>query len=61
MYLCYDVKDETRVRDAVNKVRWLLSAPRAKNLFGVLPVDLSTLENCMICFEDWLDQDLAME
>lgn len=64
MHLCYQIEGAPLLKEAVGRVHRLLSChPRAKDLFGVLPKDLSTIaaDPCAICFEDWSDQDLAME
>ena len=63
MHLVFDIEVRPHLQEAVRRVRELVAATRtATNLFGVVPVEKSSLRgNCMVCLEDWLDHDLAIE
>lgn len=62
LHLVFDTKVRPHLKEPVEKVRELLaSSNRANDLFGVIPVEQSKLDNCVVCLEDWGDDDLAME
>lgn len=64
MHLVFDTENRPLFKSPVNRIKKLVTSnSRAKDLFGVYPVEKSSLkdEECMVCLEEWLDHDLVIE
>jgi hypothetical protein len=65
MHLVFDTATQPDLVHPIRRARELMeSTPRAADLFGVFPVELSKIgenDRCAICLEDWGDHDLVME
>lgn len=63
MHLIFDTQVRPQFQIPVDRIRNLVrSNDRAKDLFGVHPIEKTSLKDaCMVCLEEWLDHDLAIE